>query len=270
MHTDVWGPASTSLSKMQYNIIFVDDCTRHWLCKQMKSKHKTSNKLQQYLVLIQHQYGYTPKMIWIDQGREYITRKFCTWCTDQGIIIETTAPYSPSENGVAERMNQTLTELAQVMIIAHNILKSLWLEVINHGGYIHNWLYTWAIKGNTPKGAWSNLCPNVAHLQEFRIPVWIFQEKQHPKLEPKSVKQIFVGFEDDPKAIKYYDTATHCVKTSQNYIFNSTNPPVQFEGEEEMEEEQIGIEPVSKKRKHPIDENPDVSPKRSTRPRVLY
>jgi len=78
----------------------------------MKDKHETSTKLQQYLVLIERQYGYIPKRIQIDQGREYLTNKFCTWCADQGIIIGTTAPYSPSQNGVAERMNRTLTELA--------------------------------------------------------------------------------------------------------------------------------------------------------------
>jgi transposase InsO family protein len=71
----------------------------------MKNMHETSAKLQQYLVLIERQYGYIPKRVRIDQGREYLTNKFHTWCADQGIIIETTAPYSPSQNGVAERMN---------------------------------------------------------------------------------------------------------------------------------------------------------------------
>jgi len=102
----VWGPArTTSWSKMQYNITFIDDCTRHCMCKQMENKDEASIKLQQYLVLIECQYGYIPKRVRIDQGRKYLTNKFHTWCADQGITIETTAPYSPSQNGVAERMN---------------------------------------------------------------------------------------------------------------------------------------------------------------------
>jgi len=80
------------------------------------------------------------------------------------------------------------------MIIACNIPKSLWLEAINHGTYIHNRSYMRALPGSTPEGAWKNICPNVAHLQEFGIPVWIFREQINiSKLEPKSVKQIFVG-----------------------------------------------------------------------------
>jgi transposase InsO family protein len=141
-HTDVWGPArTTSWSGMRYNITFIDNSTRHCTCEQMKNKHETSAKLQQYLVLIERQYGYIPKRVRIDQGREYLTNKFRTWCADQGIIIETTAPYSPLQNGVAERMNRTLTELARAMIIARNIPKSIWPEAVNHGTYIHNRSY---------------------------------------------------------------------------------------------------------------------------------
>ena len=128
--------------------------------------------------------------------------------------------------------------------------------------YICNRSYTQALLGNTPEGAWTKIHPNVSHLQEFRIPVWIFQEQPNiSKLEPKSIKQIFVGFEDGPKAIKYYDTATHCVKFSHNYNFYTTNPPIQFEGEEEIESEQIGMKPLTRKRKCAMVENPDVSPR---------
>jgi len=63
-HTDVWGPAhTTSWSKMWYNITFIDDCTRHCMCKQMENKDEASIKLQQYLVLIECQYGYIPKRV---------------------------------------------------------------------------------------------------------------------------------------------------------------------------------------------------------------
>ena len=100
-HTDVWGPVRTILlSRMQYNVTFMDDCMRHCICEQMKSKDRTSSKLKQYLVIIEWQHGYTPKQIRIDQGGEYLTNEFCTWCADHGIIIEVTVLYSPSQNGI--------------------------------------------------------------------------------------------------------------------------------------------------------------------------
>jgi len=67
---------------------------------------------------------------------------------------------------------------------------------------------------------WTKHRPNVAHLQEFGIPVWVLDEQENwSKLDLKSIKQIFVGFEDGPKAIEYYNTRTHRVKMSRNYSF---------------------------------------------------
>ena len=44
------------------------------------------------------------------------------WAAEKGITIETTAPYLPSQNGVAERLNRTLLEMARAMIIAKGLL----------------------------------------------------------------------------------------------------------------------------------------------------
>ena len=71
----------------------------------MKNKSEAPQKLQQYIVLIQHQYNYISKRIRFDKGREYLSKEFCTWCDEKGIIIETTTLYSPSQNCVAERFN---------------------------------------------------------------------------------------------------------------------------------------------------------------------
>jgi hypothetical protein len=61
-HTDVWGPASTtSWMGMRYNIVFIDDCSRHCTCAQMKEKSEASVKLRQYIILIEKQYGYITK-----------------------------------------------------------------------------------------------------------------------------------------------------------------------------------------------------------------
>jgi transposase InsO family protein len=43
------------------------------------------------------------------------------FASEKGIIVETTAPYSPSQNGVAKRFNQTLLELAWAMLIEKDL-----------------------------------------------------------------------------------------------------------------------------------------------------
>ena len=54
------------------------------------------------------------------------------WVAEKGITIETTAPYSPSQNGIAERLNRTLLKTARAMIIAKGLLKFLWDEAVAH------------------------------------------------------------------------------------------------------------------------------------------
>ena len=60
------------------------------------------------------------------------------WAAEKGIIIETTAPYSPSQNGVAKRFKQTLLELACAMLFKKNLPIFLWDEAVAHAAYLCN------------------------------------------------------------------------------------------------------------------------------------
>ena len=52
------------------------------------------------------------------------------WCDERGIEIQLTAPYSPSQNGIAERMNRTLVEIARAMRISADLPENLWESAI--------------------------------------------------------------------------------------------------------------------------------------------
>ena len=60
--------------------------------------------------LIETQTGCQLKHLRSDGGGEYINALFRTFCAEKGIIMESTAPYSPTQNGIAERLNRTLLE----------------------------------------------------------------------------------------------------------------------------------------------------------------
>jgi len=51
------------------------------------------------------------------KGGEYLSSLFNEHCKgESGIIHETTAPYSPQSNGVAERKNHTVCDLANALL----------------------------------------------------------------------------------------------------------------------------------------------------------
>src|SRR5260221_1456746 len=72
--------------------------------------------------------------------------------------------------------------------------------------------------------AWVGNKPDLSHLREFGMDVWILSEGESNKTQPKSVKMILVGFEDGSKAVQYYNPKTHRVNVSRNYTFMDPQP----------------------------------------------
>src|SRR5277367_3151728 len=245
--SDVWGPARVeSIGKWRWYISFVDDCTRNGNVLFMKQKSDATGRIKEHLTKIHRHFGKWPKWMRIDNGKEFMNEEIKKWAAERGITLETTAPYSPSQNGVAERFNWTLLELARAMMIAKNLPILLWDEAVSHANYLRNRSSTVALKDMTPQEAYTNKKPDVSHLREFGCDVWVLDESgTRSKLDPKSKKMIFVGFMDGPKAIRYYDAKNRSIKVSRNVAFNENEEPreleirevpgLQVEGEKEVE-----------------------------------
>ena len=70
-----------------------------------------------------------------DHGKEFQNTIFAKFCDKHGIAHEFSAPKTPKQNGVVERKNRTLQEMARVMLIQRSCLldygqKRLTLHVI--------------------------------------------------------------------------------------------------------------------------------------------
>jgi transposase InsO family protein len=102
----------------------------------------------------------------MDQGKEFINETLKTWYCENGIDIQMTAPYSPSQNGVKERMNRTRVELARAMINKLDLPHFLWELAASHMVYLRNGSFT-RIVDRTPYEIWKKKKPNIAHLREF-------------------------------------------------------------------------------------------------------
>ena len=77
------------------------------------------------------------KVLRSDRGGEYKS-PFFDVCAQHRIIHETTSPYSPRSNGVAEGENRTLKEMMNVMLISSGLPQNMWGEVILFANYLLN------------------------------------------------------------------------------------------------------------------------------------
>ena len=73
-----------------------------------------------------------------DGGTEFLNRTLENYLNEQGISLEVSTPDSPSENGVAERMNRLLQETMKALMITGNVAKNLWSFAVRYAGSIWN------------------------------------------------------------------------------------------------------------------------------------
>jgi hypothetical protein len=234
----VWGPARVpSINGYRYYISFVDDATQHVALYYMKTKDEAPEKVKHYLTYIKRQGEKYPKAVRADNGCENVNNDLIGWCHTKGIELQTTVLHTPEQNGITERWNRTVVELSRAMLLAHRLPSELWPEAMTYATYIQNRAYTRAIPDMTPYQKWTGNKPDISHIHEFGHAVWVLDEQINPsKLEPNAYKHIFVGLQEGPRAIKYFDTQKKTIKVSRNYRYpRSVDPNMashsRFEGE---------------------------------------
>jgi hypothetical protein len=210
VHIDLCGLLSSpSFSGCKYFLTFIADFSRRTWVYFLKLKRKVFDKFLAYKALVGNQSGHQIQKLRTYNGGEYVNNNFTSYCTTQGIQMQHTVPYAPQQNGVAERKNCTLQEMANCMIQSKGLSLKYWVEAINYENYIVNHTPTKALQNITLEEAWTKIKPDVSHFRVFGSIAWdhILDEKRKA-LQPKSKKCIFVGYFEDVKG--YILFQPHC------------------------------------------------------------
>ncbi len=130
-----------------------------------------------------------------------------------GIQRQTSAPYTPQQDGVAEWVNRTIMKCARSMIRAQGLDLEFWAKVVNTAIYIKNRCPTKAFDSKTPQEAWTGAKPDVSHLRIFGCKTFthIHDEKRR-KLESKSIPCVFLGYCEGTKTY-----CLMCVETKMDH-----------------------------------------------------
>ena len=111
VHSDVCGPMPhQSLGGASYFVSFIDDSTRKVWAYPIRTKDRVFSIFTDWLAMVENQTGRKLKCLRTDNGGEFKSEQFVRFCRERGIRREYTAPHSPEQNGIAERMNRTIQE----------------------------------------------------------------------------------------------------------------------------------------------------------------
>jgi transposase InsO family protein len=195
VHSDVCGPFEVpSLGGSKYFVTFVDEFTRMMGLYTIKLKSEVFDVFKRFKVLIEKETGRSIKILRTDGGGEYTSKDFEAFYVNHGIVHEVTTPYTPQHNGLAERRNRTLLNMARSMIKQKNLPHKFWGKAVTVATYLLNKCPTKKLNMKVPEEAWNGRKPSVKHLRIFGSLCYKHvSNAKRSKLEDKSEIMILVG-----------------------------------------------------------------------------
>jgi transposase InsO family protein len=142
LHMDLFGPiAYISIGRSKYYLVIVDDYSRFTWVFFLQDKSQTQETLKGFLRRAQNEFGLRIKKIRSDNGTEFKNSQIEGFLEEEGIKHEFCSPYTPQQNGVAERKNRTLLDMVRTMLDEYKTSDRFWAEAVNTACYAINRLY---------------------------------------------------------------------------------------------------------------------------------
>ncbi|KAJ9524987.1 hypothetical protein QJQ45_005911 [Haematococcus lacustris] len=189
IHMDVCGPMHASARDGSlYVTTFLDEHTKLSVCMPISSKAQVPDIVRTVIEELETQSGFRCKAIRTDNGTEYVNSHMKEYCRSKGIVHQHSAPYSPQQNGAAERLNRTIFEKARSIIHSADISLSFWAHAVKFANHVRCLL---PVSGQplTPWEAFYGVKPDLSGLRRS-------------KLQAKSVEGLFLGYEPGSKAYR--------------------------------------------------------------------
>ncbi|CAH9140422.1 unnamed protein product [Cuscuta epithymum] len=221
VHGDLCGPITPPTpGGNRYFMLLVDDYSRFMWIYLLKSKDEAFGAFKTFKRLAENEVEKKLKCFRTDRGGEFTSFEFKKFCEDEGVVRHLTAPYSPQQNGVVERRNQTVLEMTRSIMKSKNVPAKFWGEAVKTSVYILNRAPTRSVEGMTPYQAWYKRIPNVQHLRVFGCLAHTKVTSPHPsKLDDRSIVTILLGYEGGSKAYKLLDPVKERVIVSRDVVF---------------------------------------------------
>ncbi|GJR67012.1 retrotransposon protein, putative, ty1-copia subclass [Tanacetum coccineum] len=137
-----------------------------------------------------------------------------------GIIAHRTPPYTPQHNGVSERRNRTLLDMVRSMMSQTTLPKSFWDYALETAARILNMVPTKKVE-KTPYEVWHGQAPKLSYLKVWGCEALVKRDTltKPDKLEPSTIKCIFIGYPKETMGYSFYYPPENKVLVARNAEF---------------------------------------------------
>jgi Reverse transcriptase (RNA-dependent DNA polymerase)/gag-polypeptide of LTR copia-type/Integrase core domain/GAG-pre-integrase domain len=222
IHSDVWGPCSTvSYNGFRYYVTFIDHFSRFTWIFFLKQKSEVVHVFAKFKAQVENMFNCHIKTLRTDGGSEFkpITTQF------PQILHQTSCPYTPQQNGTAERKHRHIVELSIATMNHASIPKAYWDEVFASVVYVINRLPS---QGSVPFTTLFNKHPDYTSLRVVGSLCYpLTRPYNSSKLDVRALPCVFLGYALSQKGYKCLHLPTNKLYISRNVQFDETSFPFQ-------------------------------------------
>ena len=166
--------------------------------------------------------GYSLKALRTDRGGEFTSKLFDDFCEAHGIRRFLTVPRSPQQNGVVERKNRTILDMVRSMLKSKHMPKEFQAEAVACAVYLSNRSPTRSLQKATPQEKWSGWKTTLSHIRVFSSIAYVHvPDETRVKLDDKSEKHVFIGYDAKSKGYKLYNPKSKKTVVSRDVNFDA-------------------------------------------------
>lgn len=164
-------------------------------------------------------------MLKIDNAYEYFASNLSKFLTEQGILHQSSCPYTPQQNSITKRKNRHIFEVSCSLIFTTNVPKFLWGEAILTATYLINQMPSRILQFKTHYDSLVHAFPtsHILHTIPFKVFGCSAYVQIHNhfrrKLYPKAFKCVFVRYSTSQKCYKCFYPVTRRFYNNMDVTF---------------------------------------------------
>ncbi|CAL8085814.1 unnamed protein product [Prunus armeniaca] len=167
IHSDVWMSPVPSISGFCYYVLFTDEFSRYTWLYPMRRKSEVLSHFITFVSLVRNTFSASVHTLQSDNGTEFVNHAFSSYCLSHGIQQRFSCPYTPQQNGLAERKHRHIADMIRTLLHTAQLPPAYWADAALIAIHIINLLPTPTLNWQSPFSVLYQRPPSYSHLRVF-------------------------------------------------------------------------------------------------------